>query len=212
MSSSSSLGFQPSSRPFRPSSHSHADVASVITQPTLRLACQDSPANWRHRGWTEAQHDDHAKRAVYRALVELLAKARSAEIVRKSTSKSPPEKLSVNHSNFESYCETFFLKHSLVPRHGISHEELCPISTSLIQDGLSFLDKNKTILKVTEGYAALQYNLQPVIESFVLFDRLAFVEDCVGKTEQGSLVKLFDESLSPRCWAVVSVPRKEELS
>ena len=93
--------------------------------------------------------------------------------------------------DFPAYIDSFLAHHELIgaeKRTADEHKALL----------LSLYHQQESQLKLVEPFTRLQCHLQPVIESLILSDRFAFLQ------EQGfvpRILKVFDDAISPRCWA-----------
>lgn len=66
---------------------------------------------------------------------------------------------------------------------------------------------NDVTLKKAGIFILLQNYLQPVIENFVLYDRIMYLKE--NGLENCSFKKIFDSKISPRCSALVAIKQLE---
>ncbi|CAG0921458.1 unnamed protein product [Notodromas monacha] len=165
-----------------------------LGKPSLRLASQDSPLLWKIKEWSDAEHLQHAKSVIYRALLEFLAHKDGVSLVKSKGSDGANVKRSVYLDSFEKYFSSVSHKFRI---HDALDESMKNLPESWPIDGQAHLDANSDLLQIVEGFTALQYCLQPVIESYILMDRVEYLRRSLTK-EDIHAVKLFDDVISPR--------------
>ncbi|GAB1599508.1 methyltransferase-like protein 25B [Argonauta hians] len=152
----------------------------------LRLAAQQKKYQWLNQ--TEAQYEFSVKNVKLRGLLEILflkeGIPHSKQLCR--------VKKKCDYSTPKSYIDAVLSK--LQPLSGYQVDHLSKQFLQLHED-------NEPNFQYIEPITCLQVLLQPVLETLVHYDRLAFLQEngC-----QASLVPLFDEQISPRNIMIVA--------
>lgn len=171
------------------------DIGFFLRQPFLRLACQEPSDRWCNM--SIKRHNEHSFHVLARAVLQLYA-AKNGFCLIKQTRKGTRKSQCLN---FETY-----IKDSL------NRYILQPLKEQDIQTNLNIHEKNMVELwkshcnklKAVEIYSGLQLILQAPAESFILQDRLCWME------EQGfdtTIVPVMNRHLSPRSYAIISQKR-----
>ncbi|XP_045184754.2 uncharacterized protein LOC123542814 [Mercenaria mercenaria] len=160
----------------------------------LRLAAQETRARWHEQ--TETDHDFHMRNVAYRGMLETcLQQGESDKMfqlkknVRKLAHKG-------DYESFTRYTDAVF-QHIHKPDE-VSTEEFKQFFKDTMQEKY---DHYQQYFCLIEPLTALQYLLQPVIESLIYLDRKQWL------CEQGlhaDVIPVFDELISPRNLALVA--------
>jgi hypothetical protein len=76
----------------------------------------------------------------------------------------------------------------------------------------TFLNKHEPLKAKFDAYIQLKLILSPIIEYIILLDRFIYLFECNCENNHKNknyLVKLFDPTKSPRCYALVSYLNEE---
>ncbi|XP_029645955.1 protein RRNAD1-like [Octopus sinensis] len=160
--------------------------SSHLNVYALRLAAQQTKSQWMNQ--TEAQYDYCKKNVTLRGLLEILflkeGIAQSKQVCR--------VKKKINYSTAEAYIDAV-----LSNIQDIAEDRAHYLSKEFLQ---LFAD-NQTNFQFIEPITCLQVLLQPVLETLIHYDRLAFLQEngC-----RAYLIPLFNEQISPRNIIIVA--------
>lgn len=170
----------------------------------LRLAAQETPKQWL------AQSPSNRKRQVahtfFRALLQAYANRGNninnnyifplilkvyLEGINLTKQHRKAVKKEVQQDDFQSYIEQAIVGYGLTEKADEHREKLN-----------NFYSEYAHLGKKMETFVILQVLLQPVAEALVLTDRIAYMNEKEGI--RASLKQVFDDALSPRCFALVA--------
>ncbi|KAH3875305.1 uncharacterized protein LOC127869377 isoform X1 [Dreissena polymorpha] len=157
----------------------------------MRLAAQETRSRWQHQ--SSEDHNVHTRNVAYRAILETCLQTGDYSLS-KTTRKLVPRS---SYECIESYSTSVF-KHIVLPQ-----------SVSLQDDAQKFKETMVTLhdnfmqyFCLIEPITALQFLLQPVLESLVYVDR----QICLAENGcHGNIVIVFDEFISPRNIALIAI-------
>ncbi|XP_034194968.1 methyltransferase-like protein 25B isoform X3 [Osmia lignaria lignaria] len=181
--------------------NSDFDTGFFLRQPFLRLACQEPADRWCNM--SVKTHNEHSFYVLARAVLQLYA-AENGFSLMKQTQKGTRKSQCLN---FESYVKDSLNRYILQPSKGRKEQGNIDVQSTpdiheknIVKLWKSHCDK----LKIVEIYSGLQLMLQAAAESFILQDRLCWME------EQGlkaTIIPVMNKHLSPRSYAIVSQKR-----
>ncbi|XP_048265902.1 probable methyltransferase-like protein 25, partial [Bombus terrestris] len=173
------------------------DIGSFLRQPFLRLACQEPADRWNNM--SIETHNEHSFYVLARAVLQLYASKNGFSLKKrkqKGTRKS-------QCCDFKAYVRDSLTRYILQP------QEKEALKEQDVQLNLDMHEKNIIELwgnhcdklKIVEIYTGLQLMLQASAESFVLQDRLCWMEE---QGLEAKIIPVMNKYLSPRAYAIVS--------
>ncbi|KAJ9576401.1 hypothetical protein L9F63_006757, partial [Diploptera punctata] len=162
------------------------DCQGFLSRPFLRLASQETTSRWFHM--SEEKHKEHSENLMARAVLQLcfhnggmIVKKKKRRVVRKT-----------KRTEFNSFME------DAISRFDLAAEHVTPFR----QEMAELWEQHKSSCRLAEVLTALQMAIQNIVESFVHADWVAYLhEHGVTSVE---IVKVMDDALSPRCWALIA--------
>ncbi|XP_060573423.1 probable methyltransferase-like protein 25 [Ruditapes philippinarum] len=160
----------------------------------LRLAAQETRARWHEQ--TDEEHDFHMRNVAYRGILE-------TSLLQPDTDETFQLKKNVRKLAHKADYQSFTAYIDAVSKHVHT-----PDTVSLEEFKLKFcqrmhqkLDKYQKYFCLIEPLTALQYLLQPVLESLIYMDRKQWLCE---QGLQADIIPVFDELISPRNLALVA--------
>ncbi|KAL4216420.1 hypothetical protein ACF0H5_024145 [Mactra antiquata] len=152
----------------------------------LRLGAQETRARWRKQSPTE--HTLHMKNVAFRAILEYCLEKNDGMFVLKKTARKLAHK--DNFVSFQAYIDATIKHVDLKDRNSVAiHDDLFQ---QKMFEAYKLFESNFSLI---EPFTALQYLLQPVIETLIYNDRLYYLKE---NGYHGNIVPIFDEVISPR--------------
>ncbi|GAA53089.1 phosphatidylinositol glycan class F [Clonorchis sinensis] len=173
------------------------------TEATFRLACQWSPTSWLQ--WTAHDSNVHRIRFLYRTMFTCIVSLTARPL---PTSDTCPR----HHYRFDPTKDTE-LSSLLTSTDPVSFDLVYPVLVnhlrrnlnlpSLPEEFMALSNSLERLWTLTPGILALQQIIQPLLEMFILADRLWYIRQSVPLRFSG-FIRLFRSDVSPRCMALVA--------
>ena len=173
------------------------DIGSFLRQPFLRLACQEPADRWNNM--SIETHNEHSFYVLARAVLQLYASKNGFSLKKrkqKGTRKS-------QCCDFKTYVRDSLTRYILQPQEEEAlKEQDVQLDLDIHEKNIIELWENHCDkLKIVETYTGLQLMLQASAESFVLQDRLCWMEE---QGLEAKIIPVMNKYLSPRAYAIVS--------
>ncbi|KER21373.1 hypothetical protein T265_15104 [Opisthorchis viverrini] len=174
------------------------------TEATFRLACQWSPTTWLQ--WTAHDSNVHRIRFLYRTMFTCVV-----SLIARTLPTS--DSCSRRHYRFDPTKDTTELSSLLTGTEFVSFNLVYPVLVdqlrrnlnlpSLPEEFSALSNSFERLWTLTPGILALQQIIQPLLEMFILADRLWYIRQSVPLKFSG-FIRLFRSDISPRCMALVA--------
>ncbi|XP_067002977.2 methyltransferase-like protein 25B isoform X2 [Anabrus simplex] len=167
------------------------DARTFLCRPFLRLASQETCAKWEQR--SEDDHAEHSLNLMARAVLYLYAK--NAGVTLKKKRRRGVRK--TRHHTFSSILEDILLRYDFIT-------EDKNVVLNVRQDLTHLWSKYSGLCRLAEAVTGLQMMMQSVAESFVLVDKMIYLQENNDTLLSYDLIKVMDDNISARCHALVA--------
>ncbi|XP_066249605.1 methyltransferase-like protein 25B [Euwallacea similis] len=172
------------------------DGFSFANQQFLRLACQRTVKSFTKM--TKEEHKRHAEQCVHRALLELVASSENCAVQRLKR-KSGKSNATDSDKGFEDYLNNLGNTHELVGE--TTGKRINVTDEAFLLKMHEKWNVHKNDCWHVEVLMGLQAAIQGICENVILLDRVTFLKEkglhCYKR-------KITNDSVSPRCWALIS--------
>ncbi|KAJ8955752.1 hypothetical protein NQ318_008626, partial [Aromia moschata] len=181
----------------------NSEAENFIRRPFLRLACQQSVQSFLKM--TGEEHTAHARSCMHRAVLQKVVESANCNVTRLKRKSGKTRFLDADE-DFQAYLDNLRNTHQL-------NYQTSSINTFDTKDE-RFLKmmhdtwiEQKDNCQLMEVLTAFQASLQGVCENLILLDRVEFLKE---KGFKCYVQKVTDDSISPRCFALVAVKSKSD--